>query len=366
MTAIPQAPQGYEGILQASAANRADYGADGANSYLHVELERRMWRCCPEEMSRTNHTTNHEDVEDAICAICLDAMNADSCVTLPCGHCFHVVCAQMSERHQILDKGCYQCAACRCEVSSLRVCFFASGQEVWRVDTSSSGGAAVTSTPFFNPSATTFATTLGEERQPALLPSLPHTQHHTQHLLRPLPQPPQPLPLSPQIDVRVEAGQEAATAPSGTAQQQPSHQPPPLYRERHPHQLPSFQYFPHTPFSLSYWGQLERGGGGGGVYRLPQAVWTLETLTTNDLLKSNMLLRKSIEEILNVSHDAFALGLVCVCASSATTSSQSEALPAAHNICDKVTRCVCVCVCEYVCAMDRRRWQCPYICVYNV
>jgi hypothetical protein len=81
------------------------------------------------------------------------------------------------------------------------------------------------------------------------------------------------------------------------------------------------------------------------VYRLPQAVWTLETLTTNDLLKSNILLRKSIEEMLNVSHDAFALGSVCVCASSANTS-PSEALPAAHNICDKVTRCVCVCVCE--------------------
>ena len=75
MAAIPQA-QGYEGGVQASAAHRADYGADGADSYLHVELERRMWRASPEELSRTNDITNHEDVEDAICAICLDAMNA--------------------------------------------------------------------------------------------------------------------------------------------------------------------------------------------------------------------------------------------------------------------------------------------------
>jgi hypothetical protein len=26
------------------------------------------------------------------------------CVTLPCGHCFHMLCARKSERHAIIEK----------------------------------------------------------------------------------------------------------------------------------------------------------------------------------------------------------------------------------------------------------------------
>ena len=83
--------------------------AEGANSYVLVEIERRMWHSCPEDIQRKH---GNEDV--ATCAICLDFMHADSCVTLPCNHCLHIECAQMSERYAILDKGRYQVAMFLC------------------------------------------------------------------------------------------------------------------------------------------------------------------------------------------------------------------------------------------------------------
>ena len=83
--------------------------AEGANSYVLVEIERRMWHSCPEDIKR-----KHGNEDAATCAICLDFMTADSCVTLPCNHCLHIGCAQMSERYAILDKGRYQVAMFLC------------------------------------------------------------------------------------------------------------------------------------------------------------------------------------------------------------------------------------------------------------
>ena len=82
----------------------ADHRADGADSYVLVEIERRMWPSSVEDIKR--RFSGNEDV--ATCAICLDFMNADSSVTLPCNHCLHIECAQMSERYAILELGRYQ------------------------------------------------------------------------------------------------------------------------------------------------------------------------------------------------------------------------------------------------------------------
>ena len=86
------------------AAVRPDNCADGADSYVLVEIERRMWPSSLEDIKRRLN----EDV--ATCAICLDFMHAASCVTLPCNHCLHIDCAQMSERYAILELGRYQVA----------------------------------------------------------------------------------------------------------------------------------------------------------------------------------------------------------------------------------------------------------------
>jgi hypothetical protein len=80
-------------------------GAVGADSYVLVEIERRMWNSSPEDIQRT-----HGNEGVATCAICLDFMDSASCVTLPCNHCLHIQCAQLSERYAILDKGRYEVA----------------------------------------------------------------------------------------------------------------------------------------------------------------------------------------------------------------------------------------------------------------
>ena len=95
----------FTDLLELFAPVRSDNLAECADSYVLVEIERRMWPSTLEDITRTNG-----DEGVATCAICLDLMNADSCVTLPCKHCLHIKCAQMSERYAILDQGTYQVA----------------------------------------------------------------------------------------------------------------------------------------------------------------------------------------------------------------------------------------------------------------
>ena len=92
-------------LVHLFAPVRTDHRAEGADSYVLVEIERRMWNSSPEDIQRT-----HGDEGVATCAICLDFMQSDSCVTFPCNHCLHIQCAQLSERYAILDKGRYEVA----------------------------------------------------------------------------------------------------------------------------------------------------------------------------------------------------------------------------------------------------------------
>ena len=87
-----------------------DFRANFVDEHVLVKLERHMWRSTLEDIEATRGAE-----VNAVCAICLDDMNNSECVTLPCGHCLHIVCAQMSEKHELMDKGGY--LVCRLSVS---------------------------------------------------------------------------------------------------------------------------------------------------------------------------------------------------------------------------------------------------------
>jgi len=108
----------------------------GTDSVVLMEIERHMWPSTSEDIKRTRG-----EHAEASCAICLEDMQAASCVRLSCGHCMHTACAQASERHGLVDKGIYRCPECRGAVSCLRAVFCAHSIELLRIPAAASSNA---------------------------------------------------------------------------------------------------------------------------------------------------------------------------------------------------------------------------------
>ena len=113
-------PPGQAQREEAELQLRTDYSSDASAPQVDVliEIQRHMWPATSEDIAKTRG----EDAE-ASCSICLEDMQAESSVSLSCGHCLHAACAQASECHGLLEKGFYVCPECRGAVSSLRAVF---------------------------------------------------------------------------------------------------------------------------------------------------------------------------------------------------------------------------------------------------
>jgi hypothetical protein len=108
----------------------------GTDTAVLMEIERHMWPSTSEDIKKARG-----EHAEAICAICLEDMEAASCVRLSCGHCMHTACAQASERHGLVDKGIYRCPECRGAVSCLRAVFCAHSIELLRIPAAASSSA---------------------------------------------------------------------------------------------------------------------------------------------------------------------------------------------------------------------------------
>jgi len=109
-----------------------DAAAEDGDSFIEIQLERRMWLATEVEVVKTS-----EEHSVATCSVCLDEMEAESTVRMQCGHCIHVKCAQVSERYAILDKHVFQCPECRGIVSFVRAIFHGNGQKLFCLHVSS-------------------------------------------------------------------------------------------------------------------------------------------------------------------------------------------------------------------------------------
>jgi hypothetical protein len=114
---------------------RTDDSSDAQVDVL-IEIQRYIWPATSEDIAKTRG----EDAE-ASCSICLEDMQAESSVSLSCGHCLHAACAQASECHGLLEKGFYVCPECRGVVSSLRAVFPARLSEQFRTNKAKSAAS---------------------------------------------------------------------------------------------------------------------------------------------------------------------------------------------------------------------------------
>jgi hypothetical protein len=110
------------------------------DSYVVLELERRMWEASEADLELTRSRNADEadtaEMENGVsCAICLEGMKLATSVSLQCGHCFHRACAQKSEKHAMLEKGHYECPECRESVSFVRAVLFTKDEEIVRLET---------------------------------------------------------------------------------------------------------------------------------------------------------------------------------------------------------------------------------------
>jgi len=134
--ASPQSANGSALPREISCRNAPSLSHDG-DSFVLVEVERGMWRASESDLARNAGVVSGE--EEHSCAICLEHMDSQSSVVMRCGHCIHIKCALISERHEILDKALHLCPECRGDVSFTRVIFVSAGRQVLRLDTSNAG-----------------------------------------------------------------------------------------------------------------------------------------------------------------------------------------------------------------------------------
>ena len=267
-------------------------GADSADDYVQVELERRMWSSTSADISRATDSTDRV----ATCAICLDEMDHVSCVTFPCGHSLHKSCAQTSEKYSILDNGCYLCPECREDVSFFRVIFISSDHEVWRTDTSSSSSAVAFATNFSTVEAAAELSANGGNNM-VISSHSPPVQY--------LPSPVQYLPspdLSGQLQTRSQPSQQmsdiimVSNSVSATGRETNNL----ATTQDHHHQ--------HTPaafaaFATGGLGLIGARVGGGGVQRRASGLQS-----QFNLLKSNVAFWGLFQEMLDASPELYALG----------------------------------------------------------
>ena len=257
-------------------------GADSADDYVQVELERRMWSSTSADISRATDSTDRV----ATCAICLDEMDHVSCVTFPCGHSLHKSCAQTSEKYSILDNGCYLCPECREDVSFLRVIFISSDHEVWRTDTSSSTSAVAFATNFSTVEAAAELSANGGNNQMVISSHSPPVQHlpspdlwgQSQTRSQPSQQMPDIIMVSNSVSATGRETNNLATT------QDPHHQ--------------------HTPAAIAAFatgglGLIGAGVGRGGASGLQSQF---------NLLKSSVAFWGLFQEMLDASPELYALG----------------------------------------------------------
>ena len=103
--AIPPSPE-RQAAQQARQHPLMSQAPEDTTSVLVIQIERRMWCATTDEVGLT--INRDDEQESPSCAICLDEMQAgagcNACVTFPCGHCFHTLCARKSERPAIIEK----------------------------------------------------------------------------------------------------------------------------------------------------------------------------------------------------------------------------------------------------------------------